>query len=95
MGVPIVATRVGLFAEILEDGKHGRVIEVDDHLGLARALEELVMNDGLRAKMGAAARQLRDDIPSWAQIAELTTQVYAELVPGAPETFARGSAVTS
>jgi glycosyltransferase involved in cell wall biosynthesis len=80
-GVPIVATRVGLFAEILEDGKHGRLVEVDDHLALARALEELVANPALRARMGAAARQLRDEIPGWDMIAQQTSQLYRELLP--------------
>jgi glycosyltransferase involved in cell wall biosynthesis len=81
VGVPIVATRVGVFAEILEDGKHGRVVEVDDHLALAGALEELVTDPVLRARMGAAARRLRDEIPGWDAIAGLTLQVYRELLP--------------
>ena len=45
-GVPIVATKVGLFAELLEDGRHGRLIAVDDHQALARALDELVLKAG-------------------------------------------------
>jgi glycosyltransferase involved in cell wall biosynthesis len=79
-GVPIVATRIGVFAEILEDGKHGRLIAVDDHVALARALEELVNDAGLRERMGAAARELRDEVPSWQSIATSTTQLYTQLL---------------
>jgi glycosyltransferase involved in cell wall biosynthesis len=86
-GVPIVASKVGLFAELLEDGRHGRLVAVEDHVGLGRALEQLVLDDALRARMGAAVRELRDALPSWQSIAGLTTQLYAELLtPSAFET---------
>jgi len=78
-GVPVVASRIGLFAEMLEDGKHGRLIAVDDHVTLARALEELVVNPDLRARMGAEVKQLRGDMPSWASIATMTVNLYREL----------------
>lgn len=82
-GVPIVATRVGLFAELLEDGKHGRIIGVNDHQALARALEELVQSAELRARIGKQVRALRDALPTWASIAEDTADLYAELAPNA------------
>jgi glycosyltransferase involved in cell wall biosynthesis len=81
-GVPLVATRVGLFAELLEDGRHGRLIGVDDHLALARALDELVLSPELRTRMSAHVRELRDQLPSWESIARLTHNLYAELAPG-------------
>ena len=82
-GVPIVATRVGLFAELLEDGKHGRIIAVNDHLALARALEELVQDPELRGRIGRQVRALRDALPTWSSIAEDTANLYLELAPGA------------
>ncbi|HVZ35735.1 MAG TPA: glycosyltransferase family 4 protein, partial [Polyangiaceae bacterium] len=42
LGVPIVATGIGLFAEMLVDGRHGRLVAADDPASLARALEQLV-----------------------------------------------------
>jgi glycosyltransferase involved in cell wall biosynthesis len=78
-GVPVIASRVGLFAEMIEDGKHGRLIEVGDHVGLARAIEGLVESPELRARMSVEVRKLRDGIPSWRAIAELTTDLYREL----------------
>jgi glycosyltransferase involved in cell wall biosynthesis len=80
-GVPIVATRVGLFAELLQDGVHGKLVAVEDHQALARALETLVESDELRERMGASVRALRDALPSWNSIAEQTTSLYEALVP--------------
>jgi glycosyltransferase involved in cell wall biosynthesis len=79
-GVPVIASRVGLFAEMLEDGKHGRLIDIDDHVGLARALEQLVADGELRARMSAEVKKLRDGIPSWSAIAETTAELYRELI---------------
>lgn len=82
-GVPIVATRVGLFAELLQDGVHGRLIDVEDHLSLTRVLEELVEKPQLRKQMGEQVRALRDALPTWGNIAKQTGQLYAELAAGA------------
>jgi glycosyltransferase involved in cell wall biosynthesis len=81
-GVPVVASRIGLFAEMLVDGVHGRLIAVEDHQGLARALEDLVVNSEQRVAMGAAVKQLRDEMPTWANIAEMTASLYRELTGG-------------
>lgn len=80
-GVPIVATRVGLFAELLQDGVHGRLVGVEDCAALARALEGLVEDAALREHMGAQVRALRDALPSWSSIAQQTTSLYETLVP--------------
>jgi mannosyltransferase len=82
-GVPIVATRVGLFAELLQDGVHGRLIDVEDHAGLAKALEALVESPELRDQMGQQIRALRDALPTWSNIAAQTTELYETLVPPA------------
>jgi L-malate glycosyltransferase len=55
-GRPCVATRVGGLPEVVEDGVTGTLVPVDDVELAAKALLELVRNDGLRARMGYAAR---------------------------------------
>jgi glycosyltransferase involved in cell wall biosynthesis len=90
-GVPIVATKVGLFAEMLQDGKHGRLIPVDDANALAAALQSLVLDPELRVTMGANVRALRDQIPGWREIGEATTRLYRELMPAARAAAARTS----
>jgi L-malate glycosyltransferase len=55
-GIPVVATAVGSNASLVEEGKTGRLIAVDDAAALALALEKLMREPSLRAAMGKNAR---------------------------------------
>jgi glycosyltransferase involved in cell wall biosynthesis len=52
--LPVVATRVGGVAELVEDGVSGRLVEPDDVDGLADALAALIADPERRAAMGRA-----------------------------------------
>ena len=54
VGTPVVATRVGGLAEVVDDGVTGRLVEPGDPAALAEAVREVL---GRRAEMGAAARR--------------------------------------
>jgi N-acetyl-alpha-D-glucosaminyl L-malate synthase BshA len=54
---PSVATAVGGIPEVVESGRSGILVSHGDTDGLARAVERLIADPGLRASMGAAARQ--------------------------------------
>ncbi len=54
-GVPVAATKVGAFNELIVDGSTGLVVENDDK-AIAGALAELIKNDALRAQMAAKTR---------------------------------------
>jgi L-malate glycosyltransferase len=56
-GRPIVATNVGAVCELLHDGVNGLVISPGNASGLARALERLLGDRGLRLALGEAARR--------------------------------------
>jgi phosphatidylinositol alpha-1,6-mannosyltransferase len=56
-GVPSVAGRSGGADEAVLDGQTGFVVESRDVTAVRRALERLLGDDELRARMGAAARQ--------------------------------------
>lgn len=56
-GVPSVAGRSGGADEAVLDGETGFVVEPRDTTAVRRALERLLGDDELRARMGAAARQ--------------------------------------
>lgn len=56
-GLPIVATRVGGNAEIVADAGTGHLVPAAQPQALARALEPLVADAGLRQRMGAAGRR--------------------------------------
>jgi len=67
-GVPCVATRVGGVPEVLEDGREGLLVEPGDEAALAIALDRLLADEGLRAKLGEAGT-LKAARFGWPQIA--------------------------
>lgn len=56
-GKPVVATNVGGNPELVSDGQSGLIVPARDPSALAIALERLVADPELRARMGTAARQ--------------------------------------
>jgi len=78
-GKPIVASRVGGFAEVLKDGLHGFLVDPEDVEALAQALARLLADDELRAKMSKAVQELARGELSWDSIAEKTIGVYEML----------------
>lgn len=78
-GKPVVATRVGGFAEVIRDGIHGLLVDPGDPDGLARALTTLLTDAGLRRRMTEAIRTLAAGDLSWDAVAERTLGVYGEI----------------
>lgn len=56
-GVPVVASRVGGIPSLIRDGENGLLIEAGDHRQLTSALDRLLSDGGLRARIGDAGRQ--------------------------------------
>jgi glycosyltransferase involved in cell wall biosynthesis len=59
-GLPVVGTRIGGLAELLDDGENGLVIEPRDPAALAAALVELLEGAERRARLGARGAELRE-----------------------------------
>ena len=57
-GKPVVASRVGSLAEIVEDGKTGFLFEMKNSKDMADKLKKFVFEDGLSAQLGKQARML-------------------------------------
>lgn len=57
LGRPVVATRVGGIPAVVVDGETGRLVAPDDPSALARAVNELLKDPGLRQRMGEAGRR--------------------------------------
>jgi glycosyltransferase involved in cell wall biosynthesis len=55
LGLPIVATRVGGIAETFSDGVDALLVAPGDPVALADALERVVLDPDLRARLGTAA----------------------------------------
>ena len=56
-GKPVIAARTGGIPEIIRHGENGVLIDPDDPAALALALEQILHDRPLRARLGVAARQ--------------------------------------
>jgi len=83
---PVVATPVGGLVDVVEDDVTGLLVPPGDPAALRAALERLLVDAGLRARLGAAARA-RVQTTSKAATAETLRGIYAELLsrPGSGE----------
>jgi glycosyltransferase involved in cell wall biosynthesis len=55
-GCAIAASRVGAIPELIRDGESGRLFAPADRSGLATALIDLLEDEAVRKRIGAAAR---------------------------------------
>lgn len=83
--LPVVATRVGGLAHLLEDGVHGLLVPRRDPAALAEALDVLLGDPARRRAMGAAGRERRraefDLDVMVARVEELYEHLYANSSP--------------
>lgn len=75
-GLPIVASRIGDFAERLEDGREAVLVEPGDPQALAAALGGLVSAPERLVAMRRAAERTCQALPDWDEIARRTVGVY-------------------
>ena len=80
-GLPLVGTRVGGIPALINDEETGLLVNSHDPAALAVAMDRLIADSGLRAKMGQAARQRAADHFSWNRIAAQTVDVYDICTP--------------
>lgn len=57
-GKPVVASRVGSLAEIVEDGKTGLLFEMKNSKDMSNKLEEFIKDDQLSEELGKNARKI-------------------------------------
>ena len=79
-GKPLVATDSGGFADYIEDGVSGFLFPAGDYLGLSRALERIVTNPDLAARMGSEVLKVSERIASWKEIAGKAQELYLEVL---------------
>src|SRR5579884_1328326 len=80
LGRPMVVTESGGNAELVAHGESGLVVPKRDAAVLAAALDVLVRDPDLRARMGAAGRQRQQERFSLQAMARGTEQVYCRLL---------------
>ncbi len=77
-GRPVIASRLGSFAETLQDGVQGRLLRPGDVAALSRAMQAVIEDRSMAAAYAAASRALAGSQPGWDEIARLTMGVYQD-----------------
>lgn len=75
-GLPLVASRIGMFAELFGDGKAALLVPAAEPGPLADVLARLSAEPGLLESLRRGMLAKRAAVPSWDRIAELTMAVY-------------------
>ena len=82
-GTPVVATRAGALAEVMETGGGGVLVDVGDAEALAKEASALLEQAETRARLGAQSRERIVAAYAWPAVAARTSQVYREVAAAA------------
>lgn len=75
-GRPIIASRLGAFAELLTDGEHGHIVPPNELGPLAAAMQHMAADRAFAARAATAVERLAQSIPEWDEIARRTVETY-------------------
>ncbi|MCK1820993.1 glycogen synthase [Streptomyces sp. XM83C] len=81
-GTPVVASRVGGIPEVVDDGRTGVLVPVDDDFeqGLARVLDAVIGDPAAARAMGEAGRERAVREFGWDTVARRTVRLYEEIL---------------
>jgi glycosyltransferase involved in cell wall biosynthesis len=83
-GLPVISSSAGALPEVVgRDGEAGVLVPPADAGSIAADLKRLRPDEGLRRRMGAAARRRVETHFTWEQAAKKTVGVYEELIADA------------
>lgn len=77
-GVPVIATRGGGVGEIVTDGVDGLLVDFGDDAGLAAAIERMLVDESLAARLVAAARRTVTERFTVRNMADRATEFFEE-----------------
>jgi len=79
-GVPVIASRLGALAELIDDGATGMLVEPESVEGFAAALRHLSESPELAVELGAAAKAAYDTRFSPEQTTSALTDIYTHVL---------------
>jgi glycosyltransferase involved in cell wall biosynthesis len=77
-GLPVIATRSGGIPELVEDRKNGILVAQGDEEALYQSMRELMLDHGLRLRLGAAAATVPARF-SWENTVDRLETVYSDV----------------
>jgi D-inositol-3-phosphate glycosyltransferase len=77
-GTPVIASDVGGLSTLVQDGKTGFRVKVNDSAALASAIEKLMDDEARRRRMGYRAACFAEDY-SWQKVVDKLVAVYEEV----------------
>lgn len=77
---PIIATRVGALPEVIDNGKTGLLVKPRNPEELAKAIDKVMGDPGLRKRLGSNGYKKLNKEMNWKKIAEQTKKVYREAI---------------
>jgi glycosyltransferase involved in cell wall biosynthesis len=78
-GKPIIASRLGIFKESVEQEGYGILVNPQDPKNLAESLKMILTDDDLYAAFCVNAKQAALQLPSWADMARELVAAYRSL----------------
>lgn len=75
-GVPVIAARAGGLPGVVDDGQNGLLVEFGDVPALSRAIQQLLVNEDLRSKLGAHGRAKTAAVYTWTAVADCVLANY-------------------
>jgi glycosyltransferase involved in cell wall biosynthesis len=78
-GTPVIASCIGGIPEIIDDGQNGLLVPPGDPVALRMAMERLLSDDGLRQRMGDAAKRRASDYEASAVVPSIEA-IYRHLI---------------
>lgn len=81
VGRPVIGTRIGGIPDQIVDGEHGILVPPGDVPALKQAMERLIANPALRARMGEAAKLKAVEFQA-TSVVDRIEQSYRELLEG-------------
>lgn len=92
MGLPVISTRVGGIAEMVEEGKGAALIEPGDLAALKREILRLAASPELRLTMGESNWSRIQSCFAPGFVSQLIDRIYSRLLNEVPATRAASSA---
>jgi glycosyltransferase involved in cell wall biosynthesis len=91
-GLPVIGSRVGGIPEMVVDSETGLLVPSRDPAPLSEAIARLLVNSGLRRRLGDNARKRCEKKFSLAAHTWAAVEVYRSLLPSAPQKEPAGAA---